>query len=108
MKEWAVFFILRQLLLRDGKFSPAWKARKTSEVISRLEPRITSLSICSQVAEKNAGKKGLERVISSEAASSAGGSLRLARITLQHSTSGRKVILCSEGGEVKLFSPGGR
>ena len=30
-----------------------------------------------------AGKKGMERVISREAASSAGGSLRLARITLQ-------------------------
>ena len=45
MKEWAVFFILRQQLLRDGKFSPAGKARKTSEVISRRGPRITSLSV---------------------------------------------------------------
>ena len=83
MKEWAVFLILRQLALRDGKFSPARKARKTSEVISRLEPRITSLCVLLQGAGKGAGKKGLERVISSEAASSAGGSLRLARITLQ-------------------------
>ena len=52
MKEWAVFLILRQLLLRDVKFSPAGKARKTSEVISRLEPRITSLSVLLQGAGK--------------------------------------------------------
>ena len=41
------------------KFSPAGKARKTSEVISRLEPRITSLSVLLQGAGKGAGKKGL-------------------------------------------------
>ena len=38
MKEWAVFLILRQLLLRDGKYSPARKARetlKTDKVVSR-------------------------------------------------------------------------
>ena len=52
MKEWAVFLILRQLLLRDGKFSPARKARKTSEVISRRGPRITSISVLLQGAGK--------------------------------------------------------